>query len=517
MKKIISVCLVVSLFSVLTLPCTFSGALECKTDIAQASSVGFDTLAYEGIELPHEEFKTETSFQNSTQATFKKMFGDVNKDGMVEAADILRLMGNLAGNVSDDDISPTFSDVNFDNSIDMLDVVTLQRHIAGWENYEKLPYGADVYAGAEAFMPDVLYYEPLNFEGGFAYDTLNSTQKEFYNEIVASVENMDSSYLYSELSSLNEVLLCYFAVRGDHPEYFWLANRYGYTTTAPYCLVLYYNCDEQTKDSMTADIKDSLQTVVDLVGDTDYSDYEVELLVHDYLVTNITYDTNAASTGNIELYPHAWNVYGALTLNSCVCEGYAESFMLIMKMFGIKCGLSTGSVHMWNYILLDGDFYYVDVTWDDSDYNNLIYYTYFNVTYDFVQNAHPFYPVYSSATSNDIQRGNFNIFTPICTATKYNYDRMSSTILDDPTSLVTDFANAFIKQSAEAYKKGFTQFDARFYIESNSGIDASEQTQNIIAATNQANNILTDYTLNPISYRVNNTKTLLTITINIIK
>lgn len=62
--------------------------------------------------------------------------------------------------------------------------------------------------------------------------------------------------------------------------------------------------------------------------------------------------------------------YGA----SLWTNGYAKAYMLIMNELGIECGLVTGIAknstgssggHAWNYINLDGDYYMVDVTWDD--------------------------------------------------------------------------------------------------------------------------------------------------------
>lgn len=515
MKKIISFGLAFSILLSLILPCSFVSALKSEQAEVQSTEESFDILPFRGVEIPHEEFKIESSIQNANKKSNKKMFGDVDKNGAVEAADILRLMGNLAGNVANEEISQTYSDVNYDGSIDMLDVTTLERHVAGWESFEKLPYGADVYAGTEDFMPDILFYEPLNFEGGFAYDTLNNSQKAFYNEIVESVENMDTDYLYADLNSLSETLLCYFAVRFDHPEYFWLANDYGYTTYAPYCLVLHYNYDEQTKNRMNLEIKESLQEIVDFVGDTDYSDYEIELKIHDYLVTKITYNNSAANTGDTNLYPYAWNIYGALALDSCVCEGYAESFMLIMKMFGIKCGVSLGSIHMWNYIQLDGDFYYVDLTWDDPDNGDYIYYNLFNITHSQAESEHSFYPLYNSASLSNVKRGLFNIFMPICTATKYNYDRYGTKVLDNASTLVTDFAEEFISKSKEAYEKGLINFDVKFFVEPGCGIDASNQVQNVLNAVNIANSKLTKYSLVATTLSVNYKKTVITVSLKI--
>ena len=89
-------------------------------------------------------------------------------------------------------------------------------------------------------------------------------------------------------------------------------------------------------------------------------------LVHDYLIDTIDYDLNAGST--------VYDIYGALVNRRVVCEGYAKAFKYILDDLGIPCiivcGTGTNSSgetesHAWNYVQLDGNWYAVDVTWDD--------------------------------------------------------------------------------------------------------------------------------------------------------
>lgn len=89
--------------------------------------------------------------------------------------------------------------------------------------------------------------------------------------------------------------------------------------------------------------------------------------VHDYLVNNLEYDTTL-SNSNI------YNIYGALISKNTVCEGYARAFKSIMDDLGIPCLIACGTgvnssgeteTHAWNYINLDGNWYAIDVTWDD--------------------------------------------------------------------------------------------------------------------------------------------------------
>lgn len=109
------------------------------------------------------------------------------------------------------------------------------------------------------------------------------------------------------------------------------------------------------------------------------SDYEKELAVHNYLEQNIVY-TNGS--GNV------FNEYGALIDGRCVCDGYAKAFDLLMLLLGIDCyrvtGTADGGNHAWNKVKLGGQWYNVDVTWDDSSGS----YCYLNLTDSMLDNDH---------------------------------------------------------------------------------------------------------------------------------
>jgi hypothetical protein len=111
---------------------------------------------------------------------------------------------------------------------------------------------------------------------------------------------------------------------------------------------------EQERDKILATVKGK-------------SNYEKLRIVHDYLIDTVEYDSTI-SKSNI------YNIYGALVNKECVCEGYAKAYQYIMNEIGIEnvivIGTGTNSnneteSHAWNYVKLEGNWYAVDVTWDD--------------------------------------------------------------------------------------------------------------------------------------------------------
>ena len=128
-----------------------------------------------------------------------------------------------------------------------------------------------------------------------------------------------------------------------------------------------------TKGFNTKEDVESYQSQIEKVRDyilanlEGKSDYEKIKMVHDYLIDSIEYDSSVAKE-------NIYDIYGALVLRTCVCEGYAKAFEYLMNEVGIDNVIVIGSgtnsngqteSHAWNYVRLDNKWYAVDVTWDD--------------------------------------------------------------------------------------------------------------------------------------------------------
>ena len=108
----------------------------------------------------------------------------------------------------------------------------------------------------------------------------------------------------------------------------------------------------------------AINEVLDSLSLERESDAQTVRAINDYLCEHIDY----VDTDNRQ------NIYGALVARRCVCEGYAHAFKLLCDRFGVTCAtlIGTGITeegeegHMWNAVLIDGAWYAVDVTWNDS-------------------------------------------------------------------------------------------------------------------------------------------------------
>ena len=103
------------------------------------------------------------------------------------------------------------------------------------------------------------------------------------------------------------------------------------------------------------------------------SDFEKEIQIIKYLVANVTYDVDELANDS-HFINDSYKAYGALVNHRAVCSGYAKAFDLLAKKCGLSSIVVTGEAinsdrqngpHAWNQIFLDGEWYNVDVTFED--------------------------------------------------------------------------------------------------------------------------------------------------------
>lgn len=133
-----------------------------------------------------------------------------------------------------------------------------------------------------------------------------------------------------------------------------------------------YFQDELANADISAMIETTENVANEILEQAKGTDYQKIQYIHNWLVDNLEYDT----TYNIH---NNRNIYGALVNRQVVCEGYAKAFKYLLDKIQIPCILVSGEAvnsegksekHMWNYIRINGVWYFVDVTWDDPIITN---------------------------------------------------------------------------------------------------------------------------------------------------
>lgn len=201
----------------------------------------------------------------------------------------------------------------------------------------------------------------------YYYSKLNEEEKQIYKEIYAVLESMGKDV---KLSTIDTVLLekVFKCVLNDHPKFYYVEG-YNYTTYTKGENVVklemtgkYSKTEEECK---VIDAKIENYVAACFSGlDTAVSDYEKVKYIYKYIIENTEY--NLASEDN-------QNICSVFINGESVCMGYAKAMQYLLLKQDILCTLVNGTAnegqeHAWNLLLLDDQYYHLDVTWGDDSY-----------------------------------------------------------------------------------------------------------------------------------------------------
>lgn len=215
----------------------------------------------------------------------------------------------------------------------------------------------------------------------YYYDQLNKDQQKVYYAIKQGLLQMAPSFpvLHLNREELGDI---YFMVRMDHPMIFWSVTfKYRYYEDSTYVeLIPEYLF---TKDKIMEHRRAMESRVKKLSRPVEKLDEKgKELYIHDFICENVHYDKLKKA------YSH--EIIGALGNGVAVCEGIAKAVKVLCDALGIWCivALSENNPekgikyrHAWNVLRIDGKYYHMDATFDNTlSKNEVIRYDYVNLS-----------------------------------------------------------------------------------------------------------------------------------------
>ena len=293
---------------------------------------------------------------------------------------------------------------------------------------------AHAVSGSDVEKPEKYELEPdVPIEHSF-----DPADHEWYGDISAKLADYADVIEIPEKLTRREVKWFLDKIHNDHPDIFWLQSYYSSTksntTKIDFVLPEDYTKEEEMK--MHQELLDKVDEIVASIPEGS-SDFDKAKFLHDYIAENCYYD-HAALNDKDAVF--CYTAYGCLVEGKAVCAGYTNAYSLLMRKAGIECGYSwgypyAGDSHAWNYVKLDGDYYWVDVTWDDLDMEKkgglVVNDTYFMITSEMMRRTR----------SLDREQN----FAPECTATEYNYFRQND-------AYFTEYDSDKVKKCLEASK-----------------------------------------------------------------
>ncbi len=206
-------------------------------------------------------------------------------------------------------------------------------------------------------------------EDGRLVDPDEALHALLYDAASGFTEEVDISHLGYTAATLEEVVSRFFFT---NPELFYVDNGYsiytaGGESTIRKIRLRYLTTPAQAQTQLT--FYNSLLDEVVAGIPAGATDFDKVLYLHDYLVRNYAYDyeglAEEKATGTSVAVRDAYTFfYGKVG----VCQAYMLAMIALCEEAGIPCLPVTSDEmeHAWNLVQLDGEWYHVDVTWDDA-------------------------------------------------------------------------------------------------------------------------------------------------------
>lgn len=214
----------------------------------------------------------------------------------------------------------------------------------------------------------------------YYYSKMTKLQQSVYHSMKTGITGLDSSFPVPRLDGpqLQDI---FFKLRLDCPDIFYVTGfKYRFYQGAsnveviPEYLFTKKKIIEHQK-AMEARMSKLLRATQSMTN------VQKELYIHDFVCTSVRYDKLKK--------PYSHEIIGPLGQGVGVCEGIAKTIKILCDALGIWCIIAISDAnpdknikyrHAWNVIRMDGKYYHLDVTFDNSlGSEEMIRYDYFNL------------------------------------------------------------------------------------------------------------------------------------------
>jgi len=201
---------------------------------------------------------------------------------------------------------------------------------------------------------------------GYYFTQMNKQKQAAYHALLAGLNSLAPSFTVPRLegSELFDVL---FLLRLDHPEVFWCEGmKYKYYDNSSSVEVIpEYLFDrkkiQEHQKAMASRVEKLARPAAGL------KEEEKLKYIHDFICENVYYDKLKKQ------YSH--EIIGPLGQGIGVCEGIAKSVKILCDALNIWCTIAISGNnpekgikyrHAWNVLKVNGKYYHLDATFDNS-------------------------------------------------------------------------------------------------------------------------------------------------------
>ncbi|MBR3991096.1 MAG: hypothetical protein IKI91_03085 [Clostridia bacterium] len=142
------------------------------------------------------------------------------------------------------------------------------------------------------------------------------------------------------------------------PELFYVSSTYGYSHTDDGITAVMpsYLFGKEEIGEKTGFFRETVKKIAAGV-DPGWSDLEKALYLHDYVAAHYEFDIDHG----------IFDAYTFFKEGKGVCQAYTLAYLALLREVGVRADVAASEDmdHTWNKVMIDGNWYHVDLTWDD--------------------------------------------------------------------------------------------------------------------------------------------------------
>lgn len=204
----------------------------------------------------------------------------------------------------------------------------------------------------------------------YFYNQLDELEKIYYQCFYNTSKKLDVKFEINCEFDDAKATRAWQAFQADFSEFYWWSSwtqeyrflENSFSKQFPYSFIVATGYAKMDVVDAYPKIEEKAKEIINEVETDD--DFETIKNLHDYIVLNTKYDEESIANQNIR---------SVFLFNESVCAGYTQAFQYVSNMMGYECYSITGkvvpyddeSLHEWNIIRLNDNWYWVDTTWDE--------------------------------------------------------------------------------------------------------------------------------------------------------
>ena len=224
---------------------------------------------------------------------------------------------------------------------------------AGWEEFWQRLRSEEPAENVPSFV------NPTEFPVYHPEQPVNAALKETICDALLAMESEVNLKDYGISKAELEAVIA--DIIYSEPALFYVDSSYSYTSNAGQRILKLMPTYTHTPTEVAAMRTEYEAALAEIVANAPQtgSDFDKILYLHDYFVRNYSYDKTLA----------IHDVYTFFTQKTGVCQAYMLALIAAAEALGLESLPVTSDAmkHAWNLVKIDGAWYHVDITWDDTN------------------------------------------------------------------------------------------------------------------------------------------------------